>query len=587
VPCEVAGPQHGSWLGISSKAETESIRLKRTCEFSRYDPLMRPPEGPPATAETDAGVTVQTTAVFRPGDWIAFAFLTAINASALVAVAAYWDSLDHAWAPISLVMAVLILIGVAVWWMRWAGLPEMRRPSRLDAPDGLRVGVATTFVPGAESLEMLEETVSALVAMDYPHETWVLDEGDDEAVRSMCARLGVRHFTRRHSAAYNTDRGRFARATKYGNYNAWLTEVGLDAYDVVVAFDPDHVPVPAFLERVLGFFRDPGVGYVQAAQVYYNQHASFIARGAAEETYAYYSSLQMASFALGYPIVTGCHNAHRTSALRAIGGFPAHEADDLLMTIEYRAAGYRGIYVPEVLAAGITPVDWGGYLRQQRRWARSVTDVKLRYLPHFWHQLQRRERLVASVHGLHYLYAVTTVLGVAFLAFLLASGDRLPMLSLGGTSRLGVLVLAALLGDAYRQRFFIDRRREWGVHWRSSVLRFAKWPALLVGLWDVLRASEHEYLLTPKVRAENHGRWYLAPHVGVAAILAICWSIGLARGVDTPITVQVLAGVTAAVSLLIFSTGGRHFPAPYDSELQDERRQRTRSLDVARASGKA
>src|SRR5262249_17710585 len=142
--------------------------------------------------------------------------------------------------------------------------------------------------------------------------------------------------------------------------------------------------------------------------------------------------------------------------LREIGGLPAHEADDLLMTLEYRAAGYDGVYVPEALAEGITPVDWAGYLGQQRRWARSVLDVKLRYLPGFWRRLGHRERLAGLVHGLPYLYPLTTVVGAALLGFVLVSGDGIPLLGLQGAARIGVLFLALLAGDLYRQRFFID-----------------------------------------------------------------------------------------------------------------------------------
>lgn len=146
------------------------------------------------------------------------------------------------------------------------------------------------------------------------------------------------------------------------------------------------------LLRTLGYLHDPSIGYVQAAQVYYNQPASFVARGAAEETYAYYSSIQMTTYALGYPIVTGCHNVHRAVALRQVGGFAPHEADDLLITTFYRAAGWRGVYVPETLALGLTPVDWTGYLRQQRRWARSVLDVKFRIYPKVAGRLPRVDR---------------------------------------------------------------------------------------------------------------------------------------------------------------------------------------------------
>src|SRR5207302_7238529 len=136
-----------------------------------------------------------------------------------------------------------------------------------------------------------------------------------------------------------------------------------------------------FLSQVLGYFNDPTIGYVQTPQAYYNQHASFIARGAAEEPYGYYSSVQMASYGLGYPIVIGCHNTHRMAALKDVGGFAPHDADDLLITLLYRSRRWNGVYVPRILARGLAPVDWGAYLDQQRRWARSLLDLKIRSYP--------------------------------------------------------------------------------------------------------------------------------------------------------------------------------------------------------------
>jgi len=194
---------------------------------------------------------------------------------------------------------------------------------------------------------MLRQTTQALVAMRYPHDTWVLDEGNDDRVKAMCAELGAHYFTRADHSEYDTTSGRYATGTKHGNYNVWLAEIRPDRYDIIMNIDPDHIPVASYLERALGYFDDESVGYVQVAQVYYNQPASLVARGAAEESYTYYSSLQMSSYALGYPIVTGSHTVHRLAALQAVGGFAPHEADDLLITIMYRAAGWRGVYVPE------------------------------------------------------------------------------------------------------------------------------------------------------------------------------------------------------------------------------------------------
>jgi cellulose synthase (UDP-forming) len=238
------------------------------------------------------------------------------------------------------------------------------------------------------------------------------------------------------------------------------------------------------------------------------------------------------------------------------------------MTIEYQAAGYRGVYVPERLAAGITPVDWTGYLRQQRRWARSVLDVKFRVLPRLWRGLRASDRLASAVHGLHYLYPLVTVVGIALLAYALGSGAGIGVLSWGGLEHLAPVIIAIIVGDAYRQRFFLDVRREWGLHWRASLLRFAKWPALLVALWDVLRARRGPYLLTQKVRSRNGSAAYLLPHALVAAVLAISWVVGRLRGVEQSLPVEVLGGLTALISVAVFLTSWFRFPPPYSPELR-------------------
>jgi cellulose synthase (UDP-forming) len=347
----------------------------------------------------------------------------------------------------------------------------MRRPVPMAARAGWHVGVATTFVPGAESMAMLAATVRALVAMDYPHETWVLDEGDDPQVKALCAQLGACHFSRKAIPGYHTPSGTFQTRSKHGNYNAWLDAIGFARYEIVVAFDPDHVPASTFLTEVLGYFEDPAVGYVQAAQAYYNQRASFIARGAAEETYGYYSSVQMAAYALGYPIITGCHNTHRVTALQEVGGFAPHEADDLLLTLHYRVRGWRGVYVPQILARGLTPVDWPGYFRQQLRWARSVLDIKLRRYGPLAGDLPLHERLTSFLHGWCYLQGLTTVFSICLTAYMLVTG-AIPAALNGQTAwKASGVVAVWMLCDFYRQRFYLEWRREWGWHWRAGVLQ--------------------------------------------------------------------------------------------------------------------
>src|SRR5262245_28525553 len=86
--------------------------------------------------------------------------------------------------------------------VRWLLLLRMARPVERPPAPGLRVAVATTYVPNAEPLDMLERTVRAIQRLTYPHDTWVLDEGDLPAVKELCSMLGVHHFSRKNIARY-------------------------------------------------------------------------------------------------------------------------------------------------------------------------------------------------------------------------------------------------------------------------------------------------------------------------------------------------------------------------------------------------
>lgn len=51
--------------------------------------------------------------------------------------------------------------------------------------------------------------------------------------------------------------------------------------------DPDHVPLPVFLERTLGYFRDPDVAFVVAPQVYGNMYDNWVAHGAGVQQFMF------------------------------------------------------------------------------------------------------------------------------------------------------------------------------------------------------------------------------------------------------------------------------------------------------------
>src|SRR5207248_1857762 len=97
-----------------------------------------------------------------------------------------------------------------------------------------------------------------------------------------------REVAKRHGAVWLELVG--IPGAKAGKINAALRTTD---QDFILVLDPDHLPFPEFLDRVLGHFSDERIGFVQVSQAYYNQRRSFTAAGAAEQTYAFYGPGQM------------------------------------------------------------------------------------------------------------------------------------------------------------------------------------------------------------------------------------------------------------------------------------------------------
>jgi cellulose synthase (UDP-forming) len=326
----------------------------------------------------------------------------------------------------------------------------------------------------------------------------------------------------------------------------------------MAAFDPDHVPSRVFLSKVLGYFNDPTIGYVQAPQVYFNQQSSFIARGAAEETYDFYSSVQMSCYGMGFPLIIGCHNTHRLRALSECGGFAAHDADDLLLTLFYHNRGWQGVYVPEVLARGLAPVDWPTYLNQQRRWTRSVLDIKLRIAPSVARNLSTTSKVLNVLHGLNYVHrSIVFPIAMILVALMLMQGTVPDVATAETVVSGGFTIIMLHLWARCRQLFYLNEKPERGFHWRASLLQFAKWPYQLAAVVDVLVNRQFPYVTTPKPAAPSRPSFVLWPHLTTLGVIGLAWGMGLATHETIPVSVQICAGMVVVVTLGLMATDWR------------------------------
>ncbi|HEY0806127.1 MAG TPA: cellulose synthase catalytic subunit, partial [Pseudonocardiaceae bacterium] len=239
-----------------------------------------------------------------------------------------------------------------------------------------------TIVPDREPIAMVRRTLVA--ARQIRHhgrlDVWLLDEGDDPAVRAVCRELGVHHFTRKGVAEFNTKRGPFRARTKHGNYNSWLRVHG-SRYAVMMSVDPDHIPLRNFAERILGYFRDPDVAFAVGPQAYANCD-NLVTKAAESQQFPFHSVIQRAANRYGVAMLVGTNNAIRINALRQVGGLADSITEDMATGLKLHSARnpatgrrWRSVYTPDVLAIGEGPSSWSDYFSQQLRWSRGTFEI--------------------------------------------------------------------------------------------------------------------------------------------------------------------------------------------------------------------
>ncbi|MEO5697103.1 MAG: glycosyltransferase [Burkholderiaceae bacterium] len=224
------------------------------------------------------------------------------------------------------------------------------------------------FVPTYnESVELVRKTLLAARAMDYPHRTWLLDDGRRAEMRELAAELGCDYLARADNAH-----------AKAGNLNHALAH---SSGDLIAIFDADHAPRRDFLTRTLGYFGDPKVGFVQTPQDFYNldsfQHRR---RGTGRTVWTeqslFFRVIQRGKDYWNAAFFCGSCAVVRRSALDGIGGFATGTVtEDLHTSMRLHAKGHRSIYHAEPLAFGLAPESIEPFIGQRVRWGQGAMHV--------------------------------------------------------------------------------------------------------------------------------------------------------------------------------------------------------------------
>ncbi|MGY1607244.1 MULTISPECIES: glycosyltransferase family 2 protein [unclassified Geodermatophilus] len=434
-----------------------------------------------------------------------------------------------------------------------------RDPVPMTPLTGQRLAFITTIVPGSEPIEMVRRTLEAAVAVRYEgtFDVWLLDEGDDPAVRAMCAELGVRHFSRAGVPRWNQSSGRHKARTKHGNYNAWLEAHGAE-YDFWVSVDTDHVPMPNMAERLMGYFHDPDVAFVVGPQVYGN-YDNLVTRAAESQQYLFHSVLQRAANRSTSAMFVGTNNAVRISALRAVGGLQDSITEDAATSLVWHAARnpqtgarWKSVYTPDVLAVGEGPSTWRDYFTQQGRWARGTDEVVLR---RFWRLVPRMPLRRLTHYALLMSYypaaAISWVLGITNLVAYLLTG--VAGLMVPAQLWLMLYVNAAVLQVAvyfWNRKHNVSPHEEEGSSGVSGMaISVMSAPIYVSAFLAAVRNRSTGFHVTRKGAVSGDRLGVFGRHLGWAAVLVVALAASQLLGHTHP-AIRVWALLSLAMALL-------------------------------------
>jgi len=260
------------------------------------------------------------------------------------------------------------------------------RPISREAPPPLAGRTVDVFIPTKnESIAVLRKTLLACNDLAYPHRTLVLDDGGRAAVKTLCDELRCVYLAReRHEHA------------KAGNLNFGLEH---SEAEFIAVFDADHAPLPQFIDRLIGYFKDETLGFAQAPQEFYNID-SFQHRADHEKKYIwteqglFYNLIQPGRDRWNAAYFVGSCTLMRRKAIDDVGGFATSSiTEDMLTSIRIHAKGWSSVYHNEGLAYGIAAETIHPFHIQRRRWGLGGWQVFFKANPLFVRGLSLPQRL--------------------------------------------------------------------------------------------------------------------------------------------------------------------------------------------------
>ncbi|MCZ2342544.1 MAG: glycosyltransferase, partial [Bacteroidales bacterium] len=269
----------------------------------------------------------------------------------------------------------VVLFALQVW--------DPREPEQMPVLPGRTVDV---FVPTYnEDPAILRATLEACTRLDYPGvRVYLCDDGGTEqrtadpekgapareraaVLKAICAELGVHYRTRPKNVH-----------AKAGNLNYAFAETD---GEFIIIFDADHAPEPHFVSRLIGYFADEKLGYIQTPHAFYNfdsfqSKLNHKDRQYWEEGALFYGVIQPGRNRWNCPIFAGSAAMFRRKALEEVGYIALETiTEDMHTGMRMNAKGWKSLGISERMIIGQAAPDITTFHVQRLRWGEGNLSI--------------------------------------------------------------------------------------------------------------------------------------------------------------------------------------------------------------------
>lgn len=297
------------------------------------------------------------------------------------------------------VLGILSVYGLHRFFILYLYFRYYKR-TRLSPPsmDRDEYPTVTIQLPIFNEFYVAERVIGSVALLDYPKDrltVQILDDSTDDT-RSIAMAAGDRLAARGFNVQY------LHRDDRTG-FKAGALKAGLDKSndELVAVFDADFMIPPEFLVKTVPHFKDNRVGMVQSRWGYLNRDYSLLTRLQSILLDGHFMLEHTARFASGrFFNFNGTGGVFRRKAIDEAGGWEGDTlTEDLDLSYRAQMAGWKFVFVPDLVCRSELPVDIFGFKTQQHRWTKGSMQVGKKLLPSMWRSdLPLKIKLEATFH---------------------------------------------------------------------------------------------------------------------------------------------------------------------------------------------